>query len=306
MNKPLVIFLVGPTASGKSDIALELAVLINGEIISADSMQVYRGMDILSAKPEQRMREKIPHHLIDCLDANEEYSAAVFRERALKQIEDIHKRDKIPLIAGGTGLYVKTLARGIFSDKGKDEQLRKDLAKELKEKGKEQLYARLKLLDPASAEKIHPNDTRRIIRALEVYEVNQVPLSALKNNKEGMETLYTLKMFAVEWQRSILYQRIETRIDQMLEQGLVEEVKRLKDKQLSHTAEHALGIKQISAYLKEECSLEQAVNFLKRDTRRFAKRQMTWFRADKGIVWISADDDKSAFEIAKEIQGKLS
>ncbi len=301
MKKPLVIFLVGPTASGKSEAAVKLAELINAEIISADSMQVYLGMDIISAKPSQKELKIIPHHLIDIISPSQEYSAAIFRGRALKIIEQVIKRKKVPLITGGTGLYVQALTQGLFEDKGKDEALRKKLFAQAEEKGSAYLYERLKELDPQAAEKIHPNNTRRVIRALEAYEVNKTMLSQLKAKREGLDRFYQVNMFGIERDREKLYRRIEARVDSMFEQGLVKEVEELSREKLSQTAEQALGIKQIMPYLKGTCSLEEAKEMLKRDTRRFAKRQLTWFRKEKGIVWIKADDNTSSEELARRI-----
>ncbi len=300
-QKVFVIFLVGPTACGKTKAAIELAKKINGEIISADSMQVYRKMDILSAKPTMKERQEVAHHLIDILEPTEEYSAALFREKALQYIEEIISRKKIPLIVGGTGLYVKALTKGLFSNNGKDEQLRKDLAKEAKHRGNDYLYERLKQVDPKAAEKIHSNDMRRVIRALEVYEISKRTISELKTEIEGLDKKYDFKIFAIERDRKELYRRIEERVDRMFEAGCLDEVKRLLGMKLSHTARQALGIKQISEYLDRRCSLDVAKQLIKRDSRRFAKRQLTWFRQDKGIIWISAGEMNSSGEIAAKV-----
>ncbi len=306
MKKPMIIFLVGPTASGKSGAANELAREINAEIVSADSMQVYRGMDILSAKPDIKEQKQISHYLIDILEPSEEYSAAIFRNKALKCIEDIIARKKIPLFVGGTGLYVKALTKGLFSDNGKDEKLRKELAQEAKHKGNACLYERLQAVDPRAAEKIHPNDMRRIIRALEVYELSSRTITELKTEIEGLDEKYEFKIFAIERERRELYGRIELRVEKMFEAGLVDEVKRLIALPLSHTAKQALGIKQISAYLNKECSLDFAKDLLKRDTRRFAKRQLTWFRAEKDIVWTPAEPETTPQELSAKILSFLN
>ncbi len=305
-EKPLAVFIAGPTASGKSSVAEKLALQINAEIISADSMQVYRGMDILSAKPTPEQRKAVPHYLVDILGPTEQYSAAIFREKALKAMQDITGRGKIPLIVGGTGLYVKALTRGLFSDKGKDEQLRKELEKEAKHKGKEHLYERLKQVDPEAAQKIHPNDLRRLVRSLEAYEVNNMTITQLKGNNEGLDKKYDFKMFAINRDRRELYKRIELRVDKMFEDGLVDEVKNLLKLPLSHTAQQAIGIKQISAYLKKEYTLDKAKELIKRDTRRFAKRQLTWFRQEKDINWINAEEGSSGEEICATITAAIT
>ncbi|MBU1042858.1 MAG: tRNA (adenosine(37)-N6)-dimethylallyltransferase MiaA [Candidatus Omnitrophica bacterium] len=300
-KKPFVLFLVGPTASGKTAVAIEIAKKINGEIISADSMQVYRGMDILSAKPSMEEQKAVAHHLIDILEPNEDYSVAIFRQKALEAIENILSRGKIPLIVGGTGLYVKALTKGLFSDNGKDEQLRKELTQESKHKGNLHLYARLQSVDPQAAKKIHHNDMRRVIRALEVFEISSRKISELKTEIEGLDEKYDFKIFGIERERRELYQRIEQRVDQMFEAGFLDEVKNLLSKELSPTAKQALGIKQISEYLEAKCGLDFAKKTIKRDSRRFAKRQLTWFRQDKDIIWTLAGEETSPQEIAEKI-----
>ncbi|MFH1460730.1 MAG: tRNA (adenosine(37)-N6)-dimethylallyltransferase MiaA [Candidatus Omnitrophota bacterium] len=300
-NKPLVIFLVGATASGKSEIALKLARKINAEIISADSMQVYKGMNILSAQPSPGQRKQVKHYLIDVLALGQEYSAAKFREQALVCIEKIIHKKKIPLIVGGTGLYIKALTQGLFAEIGKDIALREKLYAQAKEKGNEYLYKKLKKIDPGSAKKIHLNDLRRIVRAIEAYRVNKIPLSKLKTQIKGLEEQYQVLIFGINQPRQELYRRIEQRIDQMIKRGLVKEVKKIKNKQLSQTAAQALGLKQISAYLNREIDLKTAVDRLKRDTRRFAKRQLTWFRQDKSIIWLDSGPGISSVQISQKI-----
>ncbi|MBU1086075.1 MAG: tRNA (adenosine(37)-N6)-dimethylallyltransferase MiaA [Candidatus Omnitrophica bacterium] len=300
-KKPFVMFLVGPTASGKTAAAIEIAQKINAEIISADSMQVYRGMDILSAKPTIAEQKAVVHHLIDILEPSEDYSVAIFRQKALEAIELIIKRKKIPLIVGGTGLYVKALTKGLFSDNGKDEQLRKELTQEAKHKGNEYLYQRLKQVDPKAADKIHPNDMRRVIRALEVFEISHRTISDLKTEIQGLDEQYDFKVFGIDRDRRELYQRIDQRVEQMFEAGFLEEVKKLLDKQLSNTAKQALGIKQISEYLENKCTLDFAKELIKRDSRRFAKRQLTWFRQDKDIIWTQSSDETTPLQMAEKI-----
>ena len=197
------------------------------------------------------------------------------------------------------------LVKGIFSDSGKDEQLRKDIAKQAKHKGKEYLYEQLKQVDPEAAEKIHPNDLRRIIRGLEVYEVNKRTISDLKTEIKGLDETYDIKIFAIERERKELYRRIEQRVDKMFDAGCIDEVKALLKSQLSHTAMQALGIKQISEYIDNKCSLDQAKELIKRDSRRYAKRQLTWFRAEKNIVWIKVDEQNTAASIASQILSKI-
>lgn len=301
-NKPQVIFIVGPTASGKSDVAMILAEKIGAEIISADSMQVYRGMDILSAKPSTEDQKKVSHHLIDILEPTESYNAAIFQEHVLRLIPEILARGKTPLIVGGTGLYVKSLTRGLFAEGGKDLLLRKELRKIAAKNGSLFLHNKLKAVDPEAAEKIHHNDLKRIIRALEVYEVTKETITDLKTQVKGIGQWYDCKLFGLDWEREELYQRIEARVDRMFELGLVEEVKKLKSLKLSRSAEQALGIKQISSCLGNKSSLEDAKEILKRDTRRFAKRQLTWFRQqEKDMQWLSCTNEKFQEEVSREI-----
>ncbi|MFH1061385.1 MAG: tRNA (adenosine(37)-N6)-dimethylallyltransferase MiaA [Candidatus Omnitrophota bacterium] len=300
-KKPFVLFLVGPTACGKTATAIEIAKKINAEIISADSMQVYKGMDILSAKPTLTEQKEIPHHLIDILEPSEEYSVAIFRQKALNCIEQIISREKIPLIVGGTGMYVKVLTKGLFSDNGKDEQVRKELTQEAKHKGNEYLYERLKQVDPKAADKIHQNDMRRVIRALEVYELSNRTITELKTEIQGLGEKYNFKIFGIDRDRRELYQRIDQRVEQMFEAGFLDEVKTLLSNELSHTARQALGIKQIREYLDDKCTLDFAREIIKRDSRRFAKRQLTWFRQEKDIIWIQANNETTPQETAEKI-----
>ncbi|MFH2138738.1 MAG: tRNA (adenosine(37)-N6)-dimethylallyltransferase MiaA [Candidatus Omnitrophota bacterium] len=305
-TKQPVIFIVGPTASGKSEVAVELAKKINGEIISADSMQVYRGMDILSAKPSEKLLKKVPHHLIDILNPEEEYSAAIFCAHAQRLIKEISERKKIPIIAGGTGLYVKSLTRGLFADGGKDPLLRKELRKTVGKKGSVFLHERLKEVDPQAAERIHPNDSLRIIRALEAYEINKESISSLQTKTEGIGDWCDYKLFGLEWDRWELYSRIEQRVDEMFEAGIVEEVKKLRALSLSRTAAQGLGIKQIGAYLNNECSQEEAKDILKRDSRRYAKRQLTWFRQQEpSICWIAMNEEITLKSVICHMQSAI-
>jgi len=300
-KKPLVIFLVGPTASGKSEVAVELSQMLSTEIISADSMQVYRGIDILNAKPTQKQMNVVPHHLINFFWPDQEYSAAVFCKYAKELILDICKRNKVPFIVGGTGMYIKTLTKGLFSAQGKSDRLRAKLYQQAERNGNLFLYQKLEHIDPEAAKNIHQNDLLRIVRALEAYIMNKTPISKLRLNSKGIEGEYHLLMFGIKWDRKLLYQRIEQRVDLMFSQGIVQEVMALSKVNLSKSAANALGIKQIKDYFLGQCSLEEANLLLKRDTRRFAKRQLTWFRQNKDILWIEANESDSAKIIANKI-----
>lgn len=300
--KKKVIFIVGPTATGKTALSVKLAKKINGEIISADSMQAYKGMDIVSQKPAKSEQKNVKHHLIDFLDPKKEYSAAVFSALAGKAIIDIIRRGKIPIVAGGSGLYVKALMDGIFSSKGKNAKLRKKLEDLARQKGSLFLHESLKKIDPLSAEKIHPNDRKRIIRALEIYEVEKKTKTSLKAKTKGIKDKYDIRIFGLTMERAALYGKINKRVDIMFRKGLVKELKRLLGRKLSVSAGKVLGIKEIKGYLDKLYTLKKAKELLKRNTRRFAKRQFTWFRPDRRIKWVDSgnvSDEKALCIILK-------
>jgi len=284
-----LIFILGPTSSGKSAVAASLAEKIGGEIISCDSMQVYRDMDVLTQAPGKKLVSKIPHHLVRMIPPEEEFSAAKFSELARKAVEDILYRGKVPVFAGGTGLYVKALVDGLFDAPGKDEELRAHLEELAVERGNEHLHDMLAGLDPKAASEIHFNNVKRVIRAIEVYETTGKALSEKKQDTKGLNEKYACRMFALEWPREELYARIQRTVDRMFDSGLVDEVLALLSRNLSITAGKALGIKEVKAYLDGSISLEEAKEELKKNTRRYSKRQLTWFRADKRIKWLGAD-----------------
>ncbi len=298
-----IIFILGPTSSGKSAVAVRLAEKIGGEIVSCDSMQVYKDMDVITQAPGDEFLSRVPHHLTRTVPPEEEYSAARFVEEAHRAIDPIISGGRIPVVAGGTGLYVKAFVDGIFSAPPRDEDLRKSLREIAREKGNTHLYRRLEKVDPETAARLHPNDLRRVIRALEVYTLTGKTISEKKPESEGISNNYDCRMFALELSRNILYNRINATVERMFERDLVEEVKRLRKRRLSLTAQKALGIKEIGAYLDGQTSIEAAMEDLKKNTRRYAKRQLTWFRADKRIMWIDADRDVEA--IVSDIVGRL-
>lgn len=305
MDKDKVVFIVGPTSSGKTRVAVELARRLNGEVISCDSMQVYRDMDVITRPPGGDIVENIPCHLTRSISPEEEYNAARFQKEAKRTIADILFRDHVPLVAGGTGLYMKALIDGIFAAPPEDKELREELKKEAEEKGEVVLHERLKRIDPETADKLHPNDTRRIIRALEVYELTGRTISSKKEETEGgITSQYDYRIFGMELARDLLYERINKTVEKMFDEGLLEEVKKLRKRDLSKTAAKALGIKEISSYLEGATGLEGAAEELKKNTRQYAKRQLTWFRADKRIEWVDADRDTP--EIVRDILGRLN
>ena len=279
-----VYFLVGPTASGKTKFSLNFAKKLNAEIISCDSMCVYKGMDILTSKPEKGNRKKVRHHLIDIISPTQEFSAAKYRDLALNAIEDILHRGKTPLFVGGSGLYVKSVIDGLFPSAKKDSSFRDRQTKLAEKYGGKYLYGKLKRIDPVTAARIHHNDLRRIIRALEIYHTEKKKPSEIKERREPLK--YDFKIFGLDVERGELYRNIEDRVESMFKNGILAEVRELSKKNLSLTAKNALGYHEVFGYLEGRYSLDEAKALLKKNTRHFAKRQMTWFKAEPRIEWI--------------------
>ncbi|MCX5665520.1 MAG: tRNA (adenosine(37)-N6)-dimethylallyltransferase MiaA [Candidatus Omnitrophica bacterium] len=286
LDKSAAIFIVGPTAIGKTALALDLARKINGEIISCDSMQVYKGMDILSQSPKKTETKKVRYHLVRFLSPTKEYSAGSFKRIAAHLIDDIIRRGKTPIIAGGTGLYVKALVDGLFPTPKADPKFRKEMYDHAARYGNMRLYKKLEKIDPDSASTIHPNNVRRVVRALEICHSTGRTMTELKRGTKGIADKYRIKIFGLNAPREEVYANVNARVEKMFASGVVREVKKLSGKRLSRTARAALGLKEILGYLKEEYSLDEAKELMKRNTRRYAKRQLTWFRADKRIKWI--------------------
>jgi len=306
MMKPRVLFLVGPTAIGKTDIALQLAAKINAEIISCDSMQIYKGMEILTSKPALEVRKKIPHHLIDIVSCDKEYNVSKYRLAAIRKINEIIKRGRVPLFVGGSGLYMSVVIYGIFKAKTEDKDIRQRLYKEAQDSGAHKLYDKLMKVDPRAAQKIHPNDIKRIIRALEVFELTGKPISQLQATRKGLADKYDIKILGLDMPRDELYKRIDERVDEMFKRGLVEEVKKLLKLKLSQTARAAIGLNEIKGFLEGLYDLEEAKKLMKRNTRQYAKRQMTWFRKDRRIIWIDITSKEKTIKIAETLWKKLS
>jgi len=306
MQKPRIIFLVGPTAVGKTQTAMQLAQKINAEIISCDSMQIYKGMDILTSKSSSSIRKKIKHHLISIVSPGKDYNVARYYQDALKKIKEIIKKGKTPLFVGGTGLYMSILLDGIFKLKTESKFIRKKLYQEAEIKGSSYLYKRLKRIDPQAALKIHLHDTRRIVRALEVFAVTGRPISVLQKERKGLFAKHKVRIFCLNMERNKLYSRIERRIDAMFNQGLLAEVKRLLKLNLSQTARPAIGIKELEGYLVGLYDLDEARRLMKKNTRNYAKRQLTWFRKDKRIEWIKVRDKQTPASVANRIYKKLT
>lgn len=306
MNKPKLIVIAGPTASGKTACAVALCRKLNGEVVSADSMQIYRGMDVLSAKPTEAEMDGIVHHMLGIADPVEKYSAAKYRDMAREVIADIHSRGKMPVLCGGTGLYINAVTRPMdFSEKC-DETLRQELlAMAQQPGGRRMLHDMLREIDPEAAQKLHENDVRRVTRAIEVYKLTgrtQTEQMRLDAQREGD---YSETLFALRWPRETLYRRIDLRVDQMIENGLIDEVRFLRRDEENHpTALQAIGYKEIAAALEGRMTMDEAVSLVKQLSRNYAKKQMTWFQRDPRCVWIDAEN-RSAEEISQTMLNYL-
>ncbi len=308
-EKPPLIVLSGPTAAGKTTLSLSLAKAVGAEIISADSMQVYRGMDIGSAKIRPEEMAGIPHHLVDVLDPKEDFNVVRFAAMARQAMAQITGRGKIPLIVGGTGFYIQALTKNIDFAAEEEGDVRGMLEAFAKENGAHALHERLREVDPESAEQIHENNVKRVIRALEFYRLNHYPISAHNAAERAKESPYNLAYFVLTLPRQELYERIDRRVDRMLEQGLVREVEALRQAgcRRGMISMQGLGYKEILSFLEGEYPLEEAVRLIKRDTRHFAKRQLTWFRREEDVVWLDkADFDYDEGKILSAILKELS
>ena len=297
--KPLVV-LTGPTAVGKTKLSIQLAEAIGGEIISADSMQVYKTMDIGTAKITKDEMEGVKHYLIDEFNPEEEFNVVKFQQLAKQYIEEIYQKGKIPILVGGTGFYIQAVLNDInFEENEEDHTYREELEQLSKEKGAEYLHSQLKEVDPESANSIHANNIKRVIRALEYHHQTGKKISEHNEEQKKKASPYNFAYLVLTHHRDILYRRIDARVDQMIEQGLVEEVQMLLERGYTKdlVSMQGLGYKEIIPYLQGECSLEEAIYILKRDTRHFAKRQITWFKREKEVIWLN----KAEFEDQEEI-----
>lgn len=291
--KPTVIVICGPTASGKTALSIELAKRINGEIVSADSMQIYKDMDIGSAKVTHEEMQGIKHYLIDCVYPNERYSVANYKQDAKNAIETIIQRGKVPIVVGGTGLYIDSLIYEIeYKDIKINEDYRKQLEKIKDEQGLEVLYNKALEIDPEAMKKISSNDYKRITRILEIYEATGKTKTQQEAESRLNEIPYNYKVFAIDYDREKLYERINKRVDIMLEKGLINEVKKLLEKYNEFpTAMQGLGYKEVKQYFDGDLSKEEMIEKIKQESRRYAKRQFTWFRKNKQTIWINGEDD---------------
>ncbi|MBD5542971.1 MAG: tRNA (adenosine(37)-N6)-dimethylallyltransferase MiaA [Lachnospiraceae bacterium] len=298
MKKKLII-LAGPTGVGKTELSITLAKQIGGEIISADSMQVYRHMDIGSAKIKKEEMKGIPHYLIDCLSPFEEFSVRVFQDLAKEALEAVYAKGKVPIVVGGTGFYIQALLYDIdFTENDDNMEVRMELERIAQEKGAHFLHEMLGEIDSKAAEEIHENNVKRVIRAIEYYRLTNEKISEHNELQRQKESPYDASFFVLTDERERLYKNIDKRVDHMLAAGLVDEVKRLKDMgcHRNMVSMQGLGYKEILGYLDGEYDLDQAVYLIKRDTRHFAKRQLTWFRREKNVIWM----DKRMFQYDEE------
>lgn len=314
MERRKLVVLTGPTAVGKTKLSIELAKKIGGEIISADSCQVYKHMDIGSAKIHLEEMEGIPHYLIDELEPDEEFNVVVFQQKTKQYMEEIYKRGHVPILVGGTGFYIQAVLYDIdFSKDDDNHQIREELEVLAKEKGAEYMHRELRKIDPASADAIHANNVKRVIRALEYYKLTGEKISEHNEEQRKKDSPYDFSYFVLNDHRELLYERIDKRVDEMVTEGLLEEVQKLKSMgyDRSLVSMQALGYKEILSYLEGEISLEEAIYIIKRDTRHFAKRQITWFKREKEVTWVNKpefdyDNDKILNFMQKHINSSVN
>lgn len=306
-KRPPLAVVAGPTASGKTACAVELCRLIGGEVVSADSMQVYRGMDVLSAMPSQEEMRGVPHYLLGFVDPASRYTADAYREDARRCIADILRRGRRPVLCGGTGLYINAVTRPMSFSMQSDEAMHAELmAMGETAEGRRRLHGMLSEVDPDSAARLHENDVRRVSRAIEIYRLTGFTQTEHTRRDRQRAGDYDETVFALDWPRDRLYQRIDRRVDRMLEQGLVDEVRRLMADENAHpTATQAIGYKEIAAALRGDIPMDEAVIWMKRATRNLAKRQLTWFRHDPRVIWIPAEG-RSAEDIARDMADYIS
>jgi len=286
---------------GKTDVGFFIARELGGEIISCDSMLVYRELSIATSKPPQSMLQSIPHHLIDAVSVTQDFDAARFNALADQAKEDIRRRQKPVVVVGGSGMYMQILLDGIFTEETRRPELRLQIQKRIEAEGNAAVYAELKEIDPAAAAKIHPNDSRRIIRALEVFYSADKTISQMQKARQGWWGAEDIRIFMLNRPRAELYERINLRVEEMFEQGLEKEIRALEGVKLSRSAQAIIGIKELRKFIAGECSLAEAKEEMKMNTRRLAKRQMTWFRKEKRLTWLDIGEGESAPEVAQRI-----
>lgn len=292
MTKPKVIVICGPTASGKTALSIELAKKINGEIVSCDSMQIYKDMDIGTAKPTIEEMQGIKHYMLDFVSPDERYSVADYKKQAKQAIREIIEKGKVPIVVGGTGLYVDSLIYEIeYQNIEFDEKYRKQLEERSEKEGLEVLYNEAKKIDPEAITKISPNDKKRILRILEIYNATGKNKTEQEEESRKNEVEFDYKVYAISWDREKLYDRINQRVDIMIDQGLIEEVQKIYSKYNKFpTAMQGLGYKEVLEYLEGKCNKQEMIDKIKQETRRYAKRQLTWFRKNKQTIWLDGQE----------------
>lgn len=305
-HRPLVV-LLGPTAVGKSRIAVKVAKVFETEVLAADSRQVYRGMDIGTDKPTIEERQGVLHRLIDLVDPDVPFNTGWYRQAALEEIGRLHQTGRLPFVVGGTGLYIRTLVRGLCQAPQADPSLRAEFKKLSDDQGPGSLYAELQRIDPDTAGRLHPNDESKIIRALEVHRLSGRSISAVHREHQFQDAPFPTLLIGLQRSRVALYEKIEQRIDWQLAHGMVEETRALLDRGYGRQlgAMKGLGYRQVAAYLANECRYDDMVDRFKRDTRRFAKRQMTWFRKEPGIVWVSVGEQDTPEQTTGQVVGLI-
>ena len=305
-HRPLVV-LLGPTAVGKSRIAIQVAKHFDTDVLAADSRQVYRGMDIGTDKPTTEERQGVPHRLIDLVAPSEAFNAGWYRRVAMAEIERLYNAGRLPFVVGGTGLYIRTLVKGLCSAPQADPDVRADLRKLRDDGGRDGLYAELMRVDPETATRLHPNDESKVMRALEVYRLSGRPLSTMQAEHGFHETPFSALLIGLERRKENLYRRIEERIDWQLTHGMVEETRLLLGQGYGRElgSMKGLGYRQVGAYLANECDYAEMVRRFKRDTRRFAKRQMTWFRSETGVAWLPIEDNEPYERTAERVIARI-
>ncbi len=307
MEQTKVIAIVGATASGKTALGVELAKRLDGEVISADSMQIYEGLDIATAKPTQEEMQGIPHHLISIIPRSQRFSVADYVQLANEKIQEVHARGKMPIMVGGTGLYIDSVLSGMEFQPEEDNSIRQELTARLQREGNQALYAELQALDPIACEKIHPNNSVRLIRALEVCLTSGMTFTEYKKKNISRPSPYDNTIIGLDWDREILYSRINKRVDMMVEMGLLEEVEQARGQEMQ-TASSAIGYKELLPYFDGTATLEDCLAILRQETRRYAKRQLTWFRRNAQIRWLKVyeyDKVQKLSEKAEKIIAKI-
>jgi tRNA dimethylallyltransferase len=282
-------------------VAFELAKSLNGEIISLDAMQVYKEIRVASDKPSEGMLKGVPHHLIDVVSVEEEFNAARYRELALAALKDIRGRGRTPIFCGGSGMYMMAVLDGLFEGGGADAEVRERLMREAEDKGLAALYDQLKSVDPIAAQRIDPHDQKRVVRALEVFEVTGVPMSSMQKKRNGLWGQEDIRIIVLNRERKELYRRVEARIDQMFDGGLVAEVRAILKKRLTPAAARLIGIPEVQGFIGGAYGLDEARALMKRNTRRYVKRQLTWFRKEKRAEWVEMEKDEGAVSVAERI-----